>query len=139
VLPSAYQETWGLVVNEAMNFSLPVIVSDRVGCAADLVQDGWNGFVFPTGDIASLADALRKLVVSRDLRATFGGRSREIVAEYSISVVCEQTVHACLSVAGGNRSSMTLNAERKERIGRSAIVVSQSFESDGRDARCSDE
>src|SRR5205814_1609538 len=37
VLPSLY-ETWGLVVNEAMHFGLPVIVSDAVGCAADLVE-----------------------------------------------------------------------------------------------------
>ena len=33
MLPSAWQETWGLVVNEAMSFSLPIVVSDRVGCA----------------------------------------------------------------------------------------------------------
>src|SRR5712691_10202504 len=44
-LVSAYDETWGLVVNEAMNFDLPIVVSDRVGCAADLVSHGKNGFV----------------------------------------------------------------------------------------------
>ena len=35
-----------LVVNEAMNFGLPVVVSDKVGCAADLVVHGENGYVF---------------------------------------------------------------------------------------------
>ena len=47
VLPSGAGETWGLVVNEAMNFALPVIVSDIAGCSSDLVA-GDNGFVFKT-------------------------------------------------------------------------------------------
>ena len=38
VLPSKLHETWGLVVNEAMNFALPVIVSHKVGCAADIAS-----------------------------------------------------------------------------------------------------
>ena len=46
-LASGWHETWGLVVNEAMNFGLPVVVSDKVGCAADLVRHGENGYVFP--------------------------------------------------------------------------------------------
>jgi glycosyltransferase involved in cell wall biosynthesis len=119
-----------------MNFSLPVIVSDRVGCAADLVQEDGNGFVFPSGDIAGLADALRKVVISQALRATFGRKSREIIAEYNISAVCEQTVQACLSVVGGN---LTPSTERKEKIRGGAIIVSQSFESARREVLGSDE
>ena len=58
VLPSE-RETWGLVVNEVMNASRPVIASDRVGSARDLVQDGGNGFVYPFGDTAALTARLR--------------------------------------------------------------------------------
>ena len=61
-LPSRF-EPWGLVVNEAMNAGRPVIVSDRVGAAADLVEDGVNGFVYPSGDLGALASRL-----IRDLR-----------------------------------------------------------------------
>jgi glycosyltransferase involved in cell wall biosynthesis len=39
-------EQWGLVVNEAMAAGLPVLVSDRCGCAPDLVEVGVNGFTF---------------------------------------------------------------------------------------------
>ena len=57
VLPSVrtatFMEPWGLVVNEAMLQSTPVIASDAVGAAAGgLVRDGRNGLVFPAGDAA---------------------------------------------------------------------------------------
>lgn len=58
VLPSLHHETWGLVVNEAMNFGLPAIVSNRVGCADDLVVEGATGFVFPAGESSALADRI---------------------------------------------------------------------------------
>ncbi len=93
-LPSVEHETWGLVVNEALNFGLPVVVSDKVGCAADLVRDGWNGFVVPAGEPAPLADALEQLVRDADLRALFGERGRELVGEYSIEACADGIVAA---------------------------------------------
>jgi len=57
VLPSSF-EPWGLAVNEVMNAGKAVVVSDKVGCALDLVLEGENGRTFPVGDIAALADAL---------------------------------------------------------------------------------
>jgi glycosyltransferase involved in cell wall biosynthesis len=58
VLPSAYNETWGLAVNEAMACGRPVLVSDRVGCASDVVNRSC-GRVFASGD----TDALRRSLV----------------------------------------------------------------------------
>lgn len=57
VLPSD-EETWGLVVNEAMASGLPAIVSYDVGCAPDLVENDITGWTFPTGDITALANLL---------------------------------------------------------------------------------
>ncbi|MGC2495957.1 glycosyltransferase family 4 protein [Candidatus Binatus sp.] len=79
VLPSEH-EPWGLVVNEAMNAGKPVIVSDRVGAGPDLIEDGVNGFVYRTGDVAALADRLRRLVDSSEHRAAMGARALEKVA-----------------------------------------------------------
>jgi glycosyltransferase involved in cell wall biosynthesis len=76
VLPSE-REPWGLVVNEAMNAGKPVIVSDRVGASADLVDDGVNGFIFPARDTAALAACLRRTIASPEHRAAMGRRALE--------------------------------------------------------------
>jgi glycosyltransferase involved in cell wall biosynthesis len=101
-LPSAFHETWGLVVNEAMNFSLPLVVSDKVGCGEDLVRAGWNGFVVPHGSVDALAHALGTLVCDSSLRRTFGARSRELVDRYSIAACANGIVAACQAAVGSD-------------------------------------
>lgn len=59
VLPSqGHQETWGLAVNEAMATGIPAIVSDHVGCRADLIEEDATGWSFPAGSPSALAQAL---------------------------------------------------------------------------------
>ena len=99
VLPSSSHETWGLVVNEAMNFALPLVVSDKVGCASDLVRPGWNGLVVPHQDVDGLADAIGTLVADPETRARFGQRSRELVDQYSIERCAAGIVDACMGAA----------------------------------------
>ena len=83
VLPSD-QETWGIVVNEAMCFGLPIIVSDQVGAAGDLVRGGYNGFTFPRGDVKELARSIEQLAgLSPEERSTMGTRSREIIKNWT--------------------------------------------------------
>jgi len=83
VLPSGVGETWGLVVNEAMNFHLPIICSDLVGCAADLVIDGENGFVVKYNDVDELVEKLRILLIDNELRSRMGEESVQIIKNYS--------------------------------------------------------
>jgi len=78
VLPSAH-ETWGLVVNEAQQFALPVIVSDRVGCRHDLVVEGETGFVFPFDDVEALRTRIQRLLANRALRESMGAAGRQRV------------------------------------------------------------
>jgi 1,2-diacylglycerol 3-alpha-glucosyltransferase len=79
VMPSL-SETWGLVVNEAMAAGLPVIVSDRCGCAPDLVREGRNGLLFDPRDADALAAAMGRLAHGRADRAAMGEESRAIIA-----------------------------------------------------------
>ncbi len=86
VLPSTNGETWGLVTNEAMLFGLPVIVSDQVGCAADLVRQGETGYVF-AGEAEGLADAMESMLKNRAQGPAMGERARQLVLDsYSMPV-----------------------------------------------------
>lgn len=51
-------EPWGVVVNESLACGTPVVASDAVGAAEDLIRDGTDGLVIPTGDVRALAEAL---------------------------------------------------------------------------------
>jgi glycosyltransferase involved in cell wall biosynthesis len=76
-------EQWGLVVNEAMASGLPVLVSRRCGCAADLVQEGRNGFTFDPGDVEAMAQAMFRLAETPEPRLEeMGAASREIIARW---------------------------------------------------------
>ena len=83
VIPSLV-EPWGLVVNEAMCFRLPVIVSSRVGARLDLVSAGVNGAVFPAGDARALAKAMAPIVRSTELRGCYGSASAARVRNWDV-------------------------------------------------------
>jgi len=75
-------EPWGLVVNEAMASGLPVLVSNRCGCAADLVQEGKNGFTFDPGQAEQLAALMLRISASDFPLANFADESRRIIADW---------------------------------------------------------
>lgn len=95
VLPSAYGETWGLGVNEAMACGRPVLVSDRVGCAADVVDDAC-GRVFRAGDPGALAAALAALAADPAQLARMGASAARRAWNFDIAVT-EETLMACLA------------------------------------------
>ena len=78
---SSSDDPWGLVINEAMDAGLPVIISDACGAAADLVHPGINGFVFKSGDATALSSAIKALL-SADLQA-MGKASRAVIADWT--------------------------------------------------------
>jgi glycosyltransferase involved in cell wall biosynthesis len=65
VLPSSF-EPWGLAINEVMNAGKAVVVSDQVGCVADLVVKGENGCIFPVGDIKLLAEGIQWAIANAE-------------------------------------------------------------------------
>lgn len=76
-------ETWGLSVNEAMACSRPVLVSDRVGCAVDLVKDGATGMIFRHGDENDLAKKMKEMVRDRAKLKKMGDHARKIIGNWS--------------------------------------------------------
>lgn len=95
VLPARF-ESWGLVVNEAMCFGLPVVTTTGVSAARDLVADGWNGYVHEPGDVDALAHALQHFVRSDELRDEMGRRSRARISGWS-NAACVEGITAALA------------------------------------------
>ena len=94
VLPSTSGETWGLVVNEAMACGLPVIVSDQVGCAPDLVVEDETGFTYPCGDVAALAECVGALAGDRARRGRMSAAASSHIAAYSPEAAAAGVIQA---------------------------------------------
>lgn len=81
VLPSRH-EPWGLIVNEVMNAARPAIVSDDVGSAVDLIENGVNGCIFPAGDVDALTQSLRRVLDEPGAAAAMGLRAFERIQRW---------------------------------------------------------
>lgn len=94
-----FREPWGLVVNEAMNAALAVIVSDAVGAAAGgLVRQGVNGLIVAAGDVAALAAAMERLDGDGPERRRMGEQGARDVLAYSHDAWAEGFSRALSSV-----------------------------------------
>ncbi|HET7548050.1 MAG TPA: glycosyltransferase [Usitatibacter sp.] len=93
-------EQWGLVVNEAMAAGLPVLVSSRCGCSADLVRPEVNGFRFDPFDVDALAARMAQLAGDEYDLGAMGRASREIIAGFGPDSFAENltaAAHAALA------------------------------------------
>jgi len=102
-------EQWGLVVNEAMASGLPVLVSDRCGCAPDLVSEGVNGHTFDPFDAADLSQRLVSVASDPAALASMGQASREIIARWSTARFAEglRSAVTAASTRGHPRAGLT--------------------------------
>ena len=98
-------EPWGVVVNEAAACGLPLVLSDRVGAAFDLLEDGRNGLLVPVDDAAAAAEALRGLAADPERRRAMGAASREIVAGWGYEPSIERLMQVVRRVAGRQPAS----------------------------------
>jgi glycosyltransferase involved in cell wall biosynthesis len=102
VLPSR-SEPWGMVLNEAATAGLPLVATEEVGAAYDLIEQGQNGFRVPADDVEALGHALRTLALDARLRASAGARSRELVRNLTPTAWADGVVRlACRAIE--NRS-----------------------------------
>jgi len=93
-------EPWGVVVNEAAACGLPLVLSDRVGAAFDLLHDGRNGVLVPVDDVAAAAAAIRGLAADLDRRRRAGEASREFVRAWGYEPSIENLIRVVQRVAG---------------------------------------
>lgn len=83
ILPSVISETWGLVVNEAMAMGCAAIVSDRVGCAPEIVEGRDTGLVVPAGNLSALREAMIAAGASPGRLRLWQANARAVVSGYT--------------------------------------------------------
>jgi len=99
VLPS-HSEPWGLVVNEALSYGCPVVVSSACGCVPDLVREGVTGYAFESGnsdDLVKALDSVRHLSGDREAVAR---NCLEVVADYTPERAATQILDGCVRMVG---------------------------------------
>lgn len=98
VLPSRH-DGWGVVVNQALATGIPVICSDNVGAAMDLVKPGVNGLLVKAGDVDSLADALRQVAERPAVLDEWSRNARETSRDLTPEAGAEKWVRVFDSLA----------------------------------------
>lgn len=102
ILPST-SEPWGLVVNEALSYGCPVVVSDVCGCVPELVLEGNTGFTYPCGDVPALTSAMISVAaMSRD-RATVASRCLDVIAQYTSERAALEILSGCVHILSASR------------------------------------
>ncbi len=82
VLPSEYDPS-PKAMQEALNFELPIIVSDGVKTAPDLILNGGCGFVYEAGNIRQLTNNIEKLITDDKLRSKLGKNALDVASKWS--------------------------------------------------------
>lgn len=97
ILPSR-SEPWGLVVNEALSYGCPVIVSDRCGCVPELVIDQRTGYAYRCEDVQELSTKMIA-AVSRfsDIEGTANDCIRT-VSQFTPAVAATQILDGCAAI-----------------------------------------
>lgn len=80
-------ETWGLAINEVMACGKPVLVSDKAGCAVDLVKININGYIHKAASVTDITENLASLVNSgKTVLSQMGKNSKRIIEQWSFTI-----------------------------------------------------
>ena len=88
VLPTR-EDIWGLVVQEAMAYGLPVISTDKCAAALELIKHDENGYIFPSENVDLLKKYIQAIISSEDVARKFGAKSLEIIKSFTIEKMVE--------------------------------------------------
>ena len=100
-----HEDTWGLVLLEAMAFGKPVLCSINAG-SKEMVSHGENGFIFDSNNPEELADYMARFITDPSLITRFGARAFEAVAPYTPA----RAAQALASLARGTFRSADIKA-----------------------------
>jgi glycosyltransferase involved in cell wall biosynthesis len=99
VLPS-HSEPWGLVVNEALSYGCPVVVSSACGCVPDLVRERITGYAFEAGNVDDLVKAMDSARHLSNDRQAVARQCLEVVSDYTPERAATQILDGCVRMVG---------------------------------------
>lgn len=91
-MPSV-SETWGMGINEAMACGRPVMASEKVGCAADLVLENRTGITFKVNDIEKCTLFLKKVCDDRQRLAEMGSNAAALIQFFTFTHIVDSISH----------------------------------------------
>jgi glycosyltransferase involved in cell wall biosynthesis len=101
VVPSRF-EGFGLTAIEAMAYAKPVVAS-RIDGLAEIIQDGYNGFLVPAEDVDGFADCIVALAKDEEKRKSIGKAARKCVEEKYAYPMFRERVRALYEMLGKDR------------------------------------
>jgi glycosyltransferase involved in cell wall biosynthesis len=81
-------ETWGLAVNEAMACSKAILVSNKCGCANDLIKDAENGYIIKSNNADDLYSKMKIMSSNKNKLDEMGKQSLQIIKGWSYEKIC---------------------------------------------------
>lgn len=91
VMPTR-EDIWGLVINEAMAYGLPIVSSDACISALEMVYEGENGYIVPSEDVEALSNRINDLLFDKEAIKAFSGKSQQIVRGYTIEKMAQRHI-----------------------------------------------
>ncbi len=93
IITAEFREPWGLVVNEAMSSGTPVITTGQVG-AANIIENGENGFIVPERNVENLTDRLIAIFENPEIAMKLGERAKKDIQAYDYERMFSGLDHA---------------------------------------------
>lgn len=89
VLPTR-EDIWGLVINEAMSFGLPVITTDNCLAGLALIKNGINGYIIPVNSYVDIYKKVNKILENTSLKEKMSQNNLKIITDYTIEDMVEK-------------------------------------------------
>jgi glycosyltransferase involved in cell wall biosynthesis len=103
VLPSIFYkqsyDPWGLVINEAMAFSKPIIATNAVGASTDMIKDDLNGYIVTEKNIKELCESMSKILSDGEKMKVMGKFSRKMFEKENNYTTFSETLFQSLERA----------------------------------------
>lgn len=95
---STREDVWGLVINEAMAYALPVVTTDRCIAGIELIKNGINGYIVPVENEKLLYWAMDKILSDEVMRNNMAIENLKVIREYTYESSAQDIMSAIIAV-----------------------------------------